>query len=309
MKRNNWLFMIPLLIIVLWISSWLIIDYVIFPKNVCDNDIYAKRGTFGDKFGFINSLFSALALIGVVVSTYLQKEELNDTKKEFEQQNFQTTFFNLLKNQREIATEIESTFWELVNYEKEQVYNIKGKEFFISSKISLTSIVNVLNSKRYGNYKEWQEHLFSDEMNFPHSPESAEITTNYAKKLFTIYNYSIEKNIVENNYNENSIEIFTKAYTIFFHKYNYVIGQYFRHLFHILKFLDTNSKTKIDPQEYAGFIQAQMSIPELFLLYYNCLIFPKMKELIIRFNLLENLYEQDLINKIHIQTDIKLKSR
>lgn len=50
-----------------------------------------------------------------------------------------------------------------------------------------------------------------------------------------------------------------------------------------------------------------MSTPEMFLLYYNCLRFPKMKSLVIKYNVLENLVIKDLITEEHKSTDIQLK--
>ena len=67
-------------------------------------------GTFGDSFGSIGSLFSALAFAGVIWSIFLQRQELNaqreemrEQREEFElqtqnlkQQRFETSFFKQL---------------------------------------------------------------------------------------------------------------------------------------------------------------------------------------------------------------------
>ena len=52
-------------------------------------------------------------------------------------------------------------------------------------------------------------------------------------------------------------------------------------------------------QRYANFVQAQMATPELFLLYYNLLFFNTLKKEIIKFNILENLYVEDLLDPKH----------
>ncbi|MEW4452329.1 hypothetical protein AB1L30_06555 [Bremerella sp. JC817] len=41
-----------------------------------------KAGEFGDSFGFINSLISSLALVGVIAAIWLQKQELAEQRKE-----------------------------------------------------------------------------------------------------------------------------------------------------------------------------------------------------------------------------------
>ena len=69
-------------VILLWLCSWWYVDSV--TTQLTD------RGTFGDKFGFVNSLFSGLALAGIIYSIILQKRELalqrlelKETRKEF----------------------------------------------------------------------------------------------------------------------------------------------------------------------------------------------------------------------------------
>nr|WP_315232232.1 hypothetical protein [uncultured Flavobacterium sp.] len=49
----------------------------------CFSD-WSKSGTFGDTFGAINSLFSGLALAGIIYTIYLQKIELGLQRKELE---------------------------------------------------------------------------------------------------------------------------------------------------------------------------------------------------------------------------------
>ena len=94
------------------------------------------------------------------------------------------------------------------------------------------------------------------------------------------------------------------------------MGYYFRHLYQILKFIKRAEDEKIENlgksvsnrergrihdyfKEYAQFVQSQMSIEELLLLYYNSFMFKKNQELIIYYDLLENLTLQNLIMKEH----------
>lgn len=64
----------------------------------------SERGTFGDQFGAINALFSGLAFAGIIITILLQgrelslqRKELEQTRDVFNQQKFETTFFQLLK--------------------------------------------------------------------------------------------------------------------------------------------------------------------------------------------------------------------
>lgn len=93
-----------------------------------------KRGQFGDMFGALGAVFSGLAFAGLIVTLIqqhddlklqredlrLQRQEIAQTnlelalqRKEMEEQNktimlqrFETTFFNMLKNQMEIRDDI-----------------------------------------------------------------------------------------------------------------------------------------------------------------------------------------------------------
>ncbi len=63
-----------------------------------------NAGVFGDSFGILTSLFSALAFIGVLLTYAAQKEEsklqkieLQESRREFKKQGFENTFFQLLK--------------------------------------------------------------------------------------------------------------------------------------------------------------------------------------------------------------------
>lgn len=116
------------------------------------------------------------------------------------------------------------------------------------------------------------------------------------------------------------------GYAVFFNKYEGV-GYYFRHLYRILKFIKMNEDEKIKSygknisakekllirnhfKQYAQFIQAQMSIEELLILFYNSFMFEKAQRLIIYYDLLENLTVQNLIREEHnCNSKIKMKNK
>jgi hypothetical protein len=83
-----------LFIIAIWIVSGIAIYYFIKPT---------ERGTFGDMFGAVNSLFSGLALFGIILSILIQQKEFNlqtnelrDTKLEFKTNRITTIMFKQL---------------------------------------------------------------------------------------------------------------------------------------------------------------------------------------------------------------------
>ena len=163
-----------------------------------------ERGAFGDKFGFINSLFSGLALTGIIISIYfqqkelsLQREELIETREEFKDQNFQTTFFNLLKTQREIAQEINGEIRDLKTYKKEESKHLKGRDFFIESRKELKKIEKALNHEKFISYTSWQdiiEYGYDHEIE-PQSEEESISLYHDRKQAYDLYTYKIEKDV------------------------------------------------------------------------------------------------------------------
>lgn len=115
-------------------------------------------GTFGDSFGALTSLFTALAFAGLIFTLFVQKQELSLQRREFEslvieqeksnkilenqsnsiyRQNFENTFFNLLGEFRAIRDGISyHPFKGSSFYGKEAVEKMSGALF---SRIDRTS--------------------------------------------------------------------------------------------------------------------------------------------------------------------------
>lgn len=324
------------IIISLWLLSWYYTDCKL-PISECMpqkdiSRIISERGAFGDKFGFINSLFSGLALTGIIISIYfqqkelsLQREELIETREEFKDQNFQTTFFNLLKTQREIAQEINATVWDLKTYKKEASKNLKGRDFFIESRKELKKIQDSLNHKDYLKYTSWNdimEHGYDDEIE-PQSEDEEISLFKQRKQAYALYTYKIKKETWTKSKLNSDKDNAKLIYHLFLNRHHFVIGHYFRHLYHILNFLNEKEterkkdkeKTEIveiekEFRSYANFAQAQMSTPELFLTFYNTIVYPKLEKLVKKYDFIENLNIENLIDKKHNCFEgIKLKRK
>lgn len=126
-------------IIGLWLASWYYIDKHIQADPVGSN-IAAVRGAFGDKFGAINALFSGLAFAGIIFTILLQRrdlslqrQELEETRKEFIQQNetlkkqrFENTFFQLLSLHTEIVGKL-----KIRVVADQEIY--ENREFFVGA--------------------------------------------------------------------------------------------------------------------------------------------------------------------------------
>ncbi len=76
MNNLKFLVTITVSIFILWALSGVIIYFLL--------DNWSDRGTFGDLFGVINSLFSGLALAGLIYTTYISRKDIIDQRGEIE---------------------------------------------------------------------------------------------------------------------------------------------------------------------------------------------------------------------------------
>lgn len=95
-----------LIVFILWGASFILLKFEDF-----------EHGTFGDMFGAVNALFSGLAFGGIILTIYMQRDELTLQRKELEEtrgvfekqsnlmynQQNDTLFFNLLENHRQMV--------------------------------------------------------------------------------------------------------------------------------------------------------------------------------------------------------------
>jgi len=90
-------------------------------------------------------------------------------------------------------------------------------------------------------------------------------------------------------------------YSTVFNKEQALLGHYFRHLYHIVKYI--HKSNLIDEEEkkhYAALLRAHLSSYELVLLLYNCLVeslgYPKFKYLADKYDLLHNMNRNLLLD-------------
>ncbi|HTF18168.1 MAG TPA: putative phage abortive infection protein [Chryseolinea sp.] len=142
----------------------------------------SDAGTFGDMFGVITSLFSALTVILVFYAARLQKKELNDTRDEMKTQTgISLALSQASKKQSEAAIEqskasikqnknlvlqrFENTFFNLITIHNQNVENLKhaiGSPLFPSLytnmqrkfQMEFTGIPNFF-TEDYGDFIRW----------------------------------------------------------------------------------------------------------------------------------------------------------
>ena len=265
-----------LLCVAVWAGGALItqsIGIFLFPS---EDGCGVSAGLYGDSFGAVNALMSALAFAGVIVSLWLQRkefelqrddlklqyEELKAQRAEFEQQNktlklqrFENTFFNMMQLQQQIVNDLhlqvpvlEDSHLVKMGIEKPKKMNeLRGREVI--------------------------HHIYDNAL--------TGIANNGLKRYAHIPNRDL-------------------------------LDHYFRHLYTILRFVDESDvfapigdEQKIDNYEwkqkyrYTTILRATLSRYEMLILYYNGLSEfgrEKLKPLIERYALLDNIDKYSLVS-------------
>lgn len=243
-----------------WLASFVLIYFCI--------DDWDVRGQFGDLFGSVNSLFSGLAFAGLVITiiqqrhdSQLQRQAINQSKKDINQQN------ETMKIER-----FENTFFKMLEVQQ--------------------SIVNDLYAA--DSHKEWVKQDNSS------GRSAAEVLTKYeyrGRNLF-YYVFKLCKHELANHTFPNNTSFFGLSEVIKLRGKDYfddfmtttMFDHYFRHLYTILKFISLNEWLGMEKQyQYSTFVRATLSRYELVMLYYNGFFHPKMKKMMERYCLLNNI--------------------
>lgn len=216
--KKNW----AAIIVIICVAFCLFTFYIYFAW-FHNNGISKKTtdwGTFGDYISGIIGTIISLFSVFLIYLTYTNQVENSRL------QQFETTFFNLLQNQREILKSIKGyieTYSDVSRGEKE------GSEY-------INTISFLIN------------HGFDG-----------------AIARYVNYGQVIDNNLLENK--EQSYETIDRNYKIIYKDKQAELGDYFRHLYHILKYVD---ESKIENRKkYTDIIQAQMSDNELYVTFYN----------------------------------------
>ena len=254
-------------ICVVWLASFVLIYHYFEDWEEC--------GQFGDLFGSVNALFSGLAFAGLVITIIqqrhdlqLQRQAIDQSKKDINQQNetmkierFENTFFNMIEVQQSIVNDLYAadSHPEKVNEEAPNSHELITKEILTKDEYRGRNLF-------YYVFKLCKHELANNI--FPYKTSASglsEVIKFRGKACFDDY----------------------MTTTMFDH--------YFRHLYTILKFIEENNWLGEAKQyQYATFVRATLSRYELVMLYYNGFFHPKMKKLMERYCLLNNI-RKDLL--------------
>lgn len=261
-------------------------------------------GIVGDFVGgVVGTLWSLTGVILFFLALRLQSKELSlqiqemrETRNVFQLQQFESTFFNLIKTHNEIRDSIKIDKNKTISF---------GKQEILSGNEGLQAVKDFILEEK----KQLERNLDLMKANLNQENE---------ERFQQFYNITYDEFLSKKNISSKIL------YKDVFLRYYNELSHYFRNLYHILLFIKENEELEIleaihnsvtgdkntisingknvDEQrikrkylKYSQFLQAQMSNSELFLTFYNALFFPKLKVLVQYYDLLQNLNKDDLI--------------
>lgn len=130
-NKYRWFIIATIIVVGLWLVNWIILGQY----------SSEERGTYGDMFGVVNSLFTGLSFAGIIYTMYLQnkelslqRQELKDTRAVMKEQSetlklqtSESSYFRLLDNHRSLVSSL--TFGGGQGYEGINIYykDLKNK--------------------------------------------------------------------------------------------------------------------------------------------------------------------------------------
>lgn len=239
------------------------------------------RGQFGDLFGVVNALFSGLAFAGLIITIRQQHIDLKYQRQAIEQTNQemqnQTAEFDK-QNETLRIQRFENTFFKMLEVQQ--------------------SIVNDLYAG--DSHSQWVDENSADGV---YSKKEIPIQDEYRGRNLFYYVFRICDHVINNKITSGSRSVSGLCSVIQFrgkacfddYMTTTMFDHYFRHLYTILRFITENEWLGVDKQyKYATFVRATLSRYELVMLYYNGFFHPKMKKMMERYCLLNNI-RKDLL--------------
>lgn len=302
-------------IVVLSILFILIAPFIL-TRSGFETMSFLNTGQIGDTIGGISS--PIVGIVSIILLAYTLIEQLDFNRKQVllqRQEQFKTTFFQLLQEQREITNSLYSSYEGVKLNEPTvtQKITVKGQQFF---RMGTFVLRNLFESMEYGCYchsynPEEIEQLIikyeseSDYDNYLENEQdnlhSFSLSSIKKKSHFCFLNdkYKITNEEFEAYKHLDIKQKIDFVYGRFFNIHE-ECGNYFRHLYRILYFVkqaeeeellgiyDVAVRQQVSKRYYdlVQFVQAQMSTKEMLMVFYNSFSFPKLRELLIRYNLL-----------------------
>lgn len=297
-NENKWIFGGFIIALIGIVSPFILYS----TKSIILNDKLGLGG-LGDLGDFLGGSMSGLlafaSILFVTSAVVMQKEELKlqrtelklqrievqKMREEFEQSNktmqiqqFETAFFNMINLHHTIVQNMKIndkgvSDREVMKYLYEKLMKVgreaygkfrydtignsrDSEETFIKKLVEKekNEILAKIKNSHYSNFRKKNNNYL-------------EILENEKRNFYKEVNTIIEPRIFgQDEWDERKKEV----YSYFYFKYEYLIGNYFRNIYHIVRFInDTLFITEDEKKHYISILKAQLSSPEILMIFYN----------------------------------------
>jgi len=289
--------------------------------------------------GVVGSLWALAGVFLYFSALKVQQKQLEAQKKDMKlneklvsQQQFEATFFGLLQTQKDLKNNLSCEVQRVVR--DKYNYNIKPYKsdsnnffYYILQELKCLYLVYTRDS-----YNTWEENEISEMIS------TLNQEADYCEAEGKEFNYISEFNLLLDDFNlryitkkyhvkESNVKLAKEKdteklmccsiYGHVFLTYQEQLGHYFRHLYNIVKFLDNERERCLNEiqkednylqlredtikrfSNYFSFVHSMLSTSELAVLFYNSMLFPKAKELYVKYGMFNNLLDGNLIKKEH----------
>lgn len=251
------IFLTVIIVIGLWYLNYHYLHKDLGKDNVDD------RGTFGDMFGAVNALFSGLAFAGIIWTILLQRNELRLQREDSRLNREEAIDQNkTLKQQR-----FENTFFNMLSLQNEIVKNLSdprfsGRQVIEEATKDLFCFLAIENYNKQNGLKTLQPQ--------PNVLRDTPLTFSNARSMLDLHYHDY-----------------------FYDRYAGTFNHFFRHLYHIFKFIYFSDLTIGEKNFYATLTRAQLSQGELYLIAFNMLMpnygKPNLLYLVKEYDILQNM--------------------
>lgn len=250
---------------------------------------YDDRGTFGDMFGSINTLFSGFAFGGIIYTIYQQRAEFRLQREELRLQRDEVAKTNAALDQQVRATNVqrfENTFFNMIELHNQIVKNI----------------IVIDNTKAYPSDLPPAKFIPDPEY---HGRKAFSYLYTYFNTDY-LYRFSNEK--VES---EDALELIgirlkylDRSYLRFFSEYENMLQPYYKNLLNLLATIDENEWiNEKEKKYYVRIVESQLSPDEILIIFYKTLTTKGLGlyKLTKKYALIDGLNKNKIQQKIDIQ--------
>ncbi|QDH23467.1 putative phage abortive infection protein [Saccharibacillus brassicae] len=240
---------------------------------------YDDRGTFGDMFGSINTLFSGFAFGGIIYTIYQQRAEFRLQREELRLQREEVARANEALQEQVKVTNVqrfESTFFNMID-----LHNNLVKELVVSEEDLKLWVITKDHDKIYTG-KEAFSYLYNQ----------------FKDQEVRMRKLTEEERVDAAQFYAIRSEAMGETYLSFFKDAEKKIQPYYKNLLNMISIIHENNWIEDEEKKYyLRILESQLSPDELLMLFYKNMTKKggEMRSLTKRYSLLKDIRGEDLI--------------